>query len=174
MDEMVAYFKNANVSDIDPAPMLRLMRYQKRKATLIQTLIQVKNSKDTLASITNLVDAIKPHAELTMLESKKYSKAAVNQTTQASSLTSGLHSLKSDATYLEREITGEYYKGQTTGAGCTKQDSNFRNHSSFEKLRARRTTPCQHQSRSRGGSSNIGNHQGEKLRRGRHPSSNRA
>ena len=41
VDAMVKIFNNANVSDIDPAPMLRLVNYQKRRADFAETVLKV-------------------------------------------------------------------------------------------------------------------------------------
>jgi hypothetical protein len=39
---MVRLFNNANVSDIDPAPMLRLANYQKRRSDFAEDIRKVR------------------------------------------------------------------------------------------------------------------------------------
>jgi len=41
VDSMVRIFKNANISDIDPAPMLRLVNYQKKRADYAESVKKV-------------------------------------------------------------------------------------------------------------------------------------
>jgi hypothetical protein len=41
VDSMVRQFKNANISDIDPAPMLRLVNYQKKRADYAESVKKV-------------------------------------------------------------------------------------------------------------------------------------
>ena len=41
VDKIVRQFDEADVSDIDPAPMLRLVNYQKRRFDFAETVIQV-------------------------------------------------------------------------------------------------------------------------------------
>ena len=90
MDEIIEFFDNANVSDIDPAPMLRLIRFQDEKARKDEILVNVKKSKESIDNGHNIITAIRPHAELTMLEAKKYKKAAFAQDRQSHQLYKGI------------------------------------------------------------------------------------
>ena len=43
VDKLVDQFNKANVSDIDPAPMLRIVNYQKRRAEFAENVLEVRN-----------------------------------------------------------------------------------------------------------------------------------
>ena len=43
VDRLVDQFNKANVSDIDPAPMLRIVNYQKRRADFAEKVLEVRN-----------------------------------------------------------------------------------------------------------------------------------
>ena len=53
--------------------------------------------------------AIRPHAELTMLEAKKYEKAAWSQDSQAESLVSDINDVRGVADSLVIDIQGEFF-----------------------------------------------------------------
>ena len=85
IDSMVRLFNAANFSDIDPAPMLRLGNYQKRRSDFAETVLKVSNTKAHLLNLVELGAQLKPRSELSMLETNKYTKSAKDQVIIASS-----------------------------------------------------------------------------------------
>ena len=106
MDEIAQFYSNANVSDIDPAPMLRLTRYQKQAAELETRVQRTKEVKARVEASSGGLSAIRPHAELTMLEVKKYEKAATGQDQKAKDQLNDVKSLDHEAERLHNEIRG--------------------------------------------------------------------
>jgi hypothetical protein len=106
MDDIAAFYANANVSDIDPAPMLRLQRYQGQTVSFNQSVFVTKASREFLATERNKLSAIRPHAELTMLEAKKYEKAAWSQDNEAKILLNEIKDVQGTAETLVIDIQG--------------------------------------------------------------------
>ena len=106
MDAIRMFYENANVSDIDPAPMLRVIKYQQQLPGIDAAVENVKVHEaiieDNLASIQGL----RPHAELTLLEVNKYDKAADKQKSEAQKLLEQGRGMASDASKIEQDITG--------------------------------------------------------------------
>ena len=108
MDGMEAFFENANVSDIDPAPMLKLMRLQEENSRLEEILRQTKKNKEIVENGHKIITAIRPHAELTMLEAKKYKKAAFSQDDKGHRLNEQCVGLDIEASSLLIDVEGEF------------------------------------------------------------------
>ena len=70
------YFDDADVSDIDPAPMLRLIDHQKRHKTATSRIVDTLKMENDLFNVESLNNQLKPQAELAVLEAKKYLKSA--------------------------------------------------------------------------------------------------
>ena len=106
MDDIIGYYDNANVSDIDPDPILRLMRFKEENSIQESIMKQVKNDKGFIDNGHAMIMALRPHAELTMLEAKKYKKAAFMQDKDSHDLHQDCALLKVEASSLRLEIEG--------------------------------------------------------------------
>ena len=110
MDEIAAAYDNADVDDIDPAPMLRLKRYRSQSLTFNQTCIIAKETRKELQTARGKLLTLRPHAELTMLEVKKYEKASNQQDQQARDLQRDANRVKLDIDALYQTIEGTHFK----------------------------------------------------------------
>ena len=108
MDDISNYYQNANVSDIDPDPWSRMVQVQRQTATFNRSVSIAKESKQNLEFERNKLMAIRPHAELTMLEAKKYEKAAWSQDSEAEILASDINDVRGVADSLVIDIQGKY------------------------------------------------------------------
>ncbi len=80
--------------------MLRLRRYQEQTRLHNVTIFKAKQDKDLLTVEYNRLLNIRPHAELTMLEVKKYQKAAYFQDTESKDLFEDTQSVDLEASRL--------------------------------------------------------------------------
>ena len=110
MDNIAAFYQNANVSDIDPDPIFRLQKYQRQTLSFNQSVIVATESKHFLEAEREKLLAIRPHAELTMLEAKKYEKAAWSQDEEAEALVSDIQGVQGISNALVIEIQGIFMK----------------------------------------------------------------
>ena len=76
VDEIVQDFDDADVSDLDPAPMLRLIRLQQNHSRLSLETKKTKKCQASLQRLSAVGGQLKPQAELADLEAKKYLKSA--------------------------------------------------------------------------------------------------
>lgn len=102
---MQGYLDEANVTDIDPAPHLRLIDGKMRHKILSENHSRLKQSQKQMIYMEAKVRQMKPRAELTMLETRKYLRSGGNLRQQASDqfTQSGIFNQKVD--FLERDIT---------------------------------------------------------------------
>ena len=105
MDAIRDYYNNANVSDIDPAPMLRVVKYQRQMPELETAVEEAQVIEARTEADFGLVNAMKPHAELTLLEVKKYDKAADKQLHDAQDLLGAGRDIHNEAKNLEQDIS---------------------------------------------------------------------
>ena len=110
MDDIAAFYANANVSDLDPSPMIRFQRYQSQTVSFNQSVFVAKASREFLETERNKLSAIRPHAELTMLEAKKYEKAAWSQDNEAKILLNEIKDVQGTADTLVIDIQGIWEK----------------------------------------------------------------
>ena len=104
MDAIRSYYDNANVSDIDPAPMLRVVNYQKQLPGIEASVEEVKVHEARIEANLASIQAMKPHAELTLLEVNKYGKAAEKQEDEAQHLLAQGRQTANEAFNLEEDI----------------------------------------------------------------------
>ncbi len=123
MDATVKFFNDSDVSDIDPEPMLRVGKLQNRKAEYDERIERVRNTKETLSSIGSLLDSLKPRAELGMLETKRYSKAADEQDRLSSGMLTDSTGFFEDVSGMESEIASIIDHLKTYGMGAFPQVS---------------------------------------------------
>ena len=104
MDAIRMYYDNANVSDIDPAPMIRVVNYQQQLPGIDAAVEEVKVHEARIEANLASIQAMKPHAELTLLEVNKYDKAAEKQEDEAQNLFEQGRQMADEAHNLEDDI----------------------------------------------------------------------
>ena len=97
--------KDANVSDIDPAPHLRIIDGKKRHRILREGLDELKLSKRQITGMEETFEQLKPRAELTTLETKKYQRSGENIKEHASEQLTKSRLLDRKVIILEQDIT---------------------------------------------------------------------
>lgn len=86
IDGITDYYRNSEVADLDPAPMVRLKRYKKQVRQFNASSQEAETAKDKIQVEMAKLMITKPHAELTMLEATKYQKAGLDQHEDAAKL----------------------------------------------------------------------------------------
>ena len=80
---MHGYLNDANVTDIDPAPHLRLVDGKRRHKILRENHIDLILDMKKFAEMESKFRQLKPRAELTMLETTKYLRTGEDMNSQA-------------------------------------------------------------------------------------------
>ena len=83
VESMYGYLHDANVTDIDPAPHLRLVNGKRRHKILRENHIDLKLDMKKIAEMESKFRQLKPRAELTMLETTKYLRTGEDMNNQA-------------------------------------------------------------------------------------------
>ena len=96
----------ANVTDIDPAPHLRLMSIKSRHKILREKDVQLQRARQQLITAEFKAKQMKPRAELSMLETKKYVRFGGDLKHQALSLSHKSGILNQVIDTLKRDVTG--------------------------------------------------------------------
>ena len=84
--------------------MLRVVKYQKQLPQIDAAVEETKVTEARIEAHRSLVQAMKPHAELTLLEVKKYDKAAAKQNVDAHNVLREGRETLTEAVGLEEEI----------------------------------------------------------------------
>ena len=104
-ENMQTFLKDANVSDIDPAPHLRVIDNKMRHKSLSENLNDLKLSKNHITGIEQKFTQLKPRAELTMLETKKYLRSGETLKQQSSGQLSASTMIRQKSAVLEQGIS---------------------------------------------------------------------
>ena len=102
---MQRYLLDANVSDIDPAPHLRLIDGKAQHSMLSKRFDEIKDSKKNIFIMEQTFRQLKPRIELTDLETTKFVKSGESLKEKASQQLSFSQGLSNKVNGLERDIT---------------------------------------------------------------------
>lgn len=116
---MEQYFDEANVTGIDPAPHLRLLDIKSRHNSLQEKHVQLQQARQQLITAEIKAKQMKPRAELSMLETKKYLRfggdlkhQALSQSHKSSTFNQVVQTLKRDVTGLVTELRNYEISGR--------------------------------------------------------------
>ena len=115
---MQQYLEQANVTDIDPAPHLRLMGYEKHNTQLTKKHNQLRRSTKHMRNMEIEIKQAKPRAELLMLETKKFLRFSSDLQMQVTGQNQKSRSFHDNVSRLQREVdslVGELRSYATAG-----------------------------------------------------------
>ena len=104
-ENMHRFLNDANVTDIDPAPHLRLINGKIRHKDSSNRLAGLKLDRKQVTEMEETFRQLKPRAELTTLETKKYVRSSENLKKEGTNQFNRSGILNQKADVLEREIT---------------------------------------------------------------------